>query len=110
MKNLLLRNHKGDEGEIWHICLGHQPLHDYYLYSGQIGTLVAMATYIFHRLKMEKAKIDIFFCLIVDWWSNLIFFRHGGGGGVVMDAVNVICLTNVCVTGLGLSTLSQLVI
>ena len=67
-----------------------------------------MATYIFHRLKMEKVKIDIFFCLIVDWWSNLIFADMGGG--VVMDAVNVICLTNVCVTGLGLSTLSQLVI
>ena len=68
-----------------------------------------MATYIFHRLKMGKVKIDNFFCLIVDLWSNLIF-SDMGGGGVVMDAVNVICLTNVCITGLGQSTLSQLVI
>ena len=22
-KNLLLRNHKGDEAETWHTCLGH---------------------------------------------------------------------------------------
>ena len=25
-KNLLLRNHKGDEAETWHTCLGHEPL------------------------------------------------------------------------------------
>ena len=25
-KNLLLRNHKEDEAEIWHTCLGHYPL------------------------------------------------------------------------------------
>ena len=25
-KNLLLRNHMEDEGETWHICLGHYPL------------------------------------------------------------------------------------
>ena len=25
-KNLLLRNHKGDEAETWHTCLGHKPL------------------------------------------------------------------------------------
>ena len=25
-KNLLLRNHKGDEAETWHTCLGHLPL------------------------------------------------------------------------------------
>ena len=29
-------------------------------YSGRIRTLVAMATYIFHRLIMVKVKIDIF--------------------------------------------------
>ena len=23
LKHLLLRNHKGDEGETWHVCLGH---------------------------------------------------------------------------------------
>ena len=26
-KNLLLRNHIGDEAETWHTCLGHKPLH-----------------------------------------------------------------------------------
>ena len=26
-KNLLLRNHKGDEAETWHTCLGHWPLY-----------------------------------------------------------------------------------
>ena len=30
-------------------------------YSGRIRTLVAMATYIFHRLIMRKVKIDNFF-------------------------------------------------
>ena len=25
-KNLLLGNHKGDEAETWHTCLGHSPL------------------------------------------------------------------------------------
>ena len=25
-KNLLLRNHIGDEAETWHTCLGHYPL------------------------------------------------------------------------------------
>ena len=25
-KNLLLRNHKGDEAETWHTCLGNYPL------------------------------------------------------------------------------------
>ena len=32
-------------------------------YSGRIRTLVAMATYIFHRLIMGKVKIDNFLCL-----------------------------------------------
>ena len=26
LKNLLLRNHKEDEAETWHTCLGHYPL------------------------------------------------------------------------------------
>ena len=26
VKNLLLRNHKEDEAETWHTCLGHYPL------------------------------------------------------------------------------------
>ena len=43
-KNLLLRNHKGDEAETWHTCLGHYPLQNYVFYFGRIRTLVAMAT------------------------------------------------------------------
>ena len=35
-----------------------------FFYSGWIRTLVAMATYISHRLIMGKVEIDIFFCLI----------------------------------------------
>ena len=53
-KYLLLRNNKGDEVESWYTCLGHKPLHKLCFYSGGIRTLVAMATYIFHRLIMGK--------------------------------------------------------
>ena len=49
-KNLLLRNHKGDEAETWHICLGHWPLYKLCFYSCRIRTLVAMATYSFHKV------------------------------------------------------------
>ena len=38
-------------------------------YSGRIRTLVAMATYSSHGLKMGKEDIDNFFCLIVDIWN-----------------------------------------
>ena len=44
-KNLLLRNHKGDEVETWHTCLGHKPLQkSYFLFrsdknSGCYGNL-----------------------------------------------------------------------
>ena len=34
------------------------------LYSGRIRTVVAMATYSSHRLKMGIEEIDNFFCLI----------------------------------------------
>ena len=37
--------------------------------SGRIRTLVAMATFISHRLIMGKEEIDIFFCLIGDIWN-----------------------------------------
>ena len=43
-KNLLLRNHIGDEAETWHTCLGHYPLQSYFFYFGRIRILVAMAT------------------------------------------------------------------
>ena len=73
-KNLLLRNHKGDEAETWHTCLGHWPLQKLCFYSGRIRTLVAMATYSSHRLIMGKEKIDNFFCLIGDIW--IFFYRN----------------------------------
>ena len=38
--------------------------HDFY--SGQIRTLVAMATYCFQRLIMGKVEIGNFYCFIVD--------------------------------------------
>ena len=37
--------------------------------SGQIRTLVAMATYIFHRLIMGNVNIDQLFCLNGDIWN-----------------------------------------
>ena len=40
-------------------------------YSGRIRTLVAMATYSFHRLIMEKVEICIFF---LSQWRYLEFF------------------------------------
>ena len=43
-KNLLLRNHKEDEAETWHTCLGHYLYKSYVFYFGRIRTLVAMAT------------------------------------------------------------------
>ena len=69
-KNPLLRNHKGDEAETWHTCLGHWPLQKLFFYSGQIRTLVAMATYSSTRLIMGKEEIDNFFCLIGDIWKK----------------------------------------
>ena len=40
-KNLLLRNHKGDEAETWHTCLGNWPLYKlcFLLNSGCYGNL-----------------------------------------------------------------------
>ena len=46
-KNLLLRNHMGDEAETWHTYLGAKDISLYIncvFYSGRIRTLVAMAT------------------------------------------------------------------
>ena len=57
-KNLLLRNHKGDEAETGH--LGISLYKSCVFYSGWIRTLVAMATY---RLIMGKLEIDSFCCL-----------------------------------------------
>ena len=70
-KNLLLRNHKRDEAETWHTCLGH--IFSLYIscvfYSGRIRTLVAMATYSYLRLIMGGEEIDNVFCLIGDIWK-----------------------------------------
>ena len=41
-------------------------------YSNQIRTLVAMATYRFHRLIIGKEEIDNFFCLIGDIWKQFL--------------------------------------
>ena len=41
--------------------------------SGQIRTLVAMATYCFHRLIMGKVEIGNIFCFIVD--NRLLFLK-----------------------------------
>ena len=81
-KNLLLRNHKGDEAETWlnifsetirgmKLKLG---IHVWDIslykscvfYSGRIRTLVAMATFSSHRLIMGKLEIDSFCCLTGD--------------------------------------------
>ena len=56
-KNLLLRNHKGDEAETWHTCLGQ--------FSFYINCVE-------NRLIMGKVEIDSFCCL--DHWRYLIFF------------------------------------
>ena len=42
-------------------------------YSGQIRTLVAMATYSFHRLIMGKVEIGNFYCLIGN--KRLLFLQ-----------------------------------
>ena len=66
-RNLLLRNHIEDEAETWHTCLGLYPLQKIcFFYSGRKRTLVAMATYSFHRLIMEKMEIDNFCQVIGD--------------------------------------------
>ena len=76
-KNLLLRNHKGDEAETWHtwyILRTFASIKVVSFYSGRIRILVAMATYISHRLIMGKEEIDNFFCLIGDIWN--FFYRN----------------------------------
>ena len=71
-KILLLRNGKEDEAETWHTCIGHCPLQNVCFYSGRTRTLVAMATYSFHRLIMGKVEIGNFYCLIGD--NRILFF------------------------------------
>ena len=44
-----------------------------FFYSGRIRTLVAMATYSFHRLIMGKVEIGNFYCLI--WDNRLLFLK-----------------------------------
>ena len=45
----------------------------YVFYSGRIRTLVAMATYSFHRLMMGKAENGNFYCLIGD--NRILFLQ-----------------------------------
>ena len=44
-----------------------------FFYSGRIRTLVAMATYSFHRLIMGKVEIGNFYCLIGD--NRILFLQ-----------------------------------
>ena len=44
-----------------------------FFYSGLIRTLVAMATYSFHRLIMGKVEIGNFYCLIGD--NRILFLQ-----------------------------------
>ena len=62
-----------DEGETWHTCIGHCPLQKLCFYSGRIRTLVAMATYSFHRLIKGKVEIGNFYCLIGD--NRILFLQ-----------------------------------
>ena len=63
-KNLLLRNHKGDEAETWHTCLGLYI--SYVFHSGRIRTLVAMATYSSQRLKAKDRIAKKLLCFTHD--------------------------------------------
>ena len=58
IKILLLRNRKENEAETWHTCIALYK--SYVFYSGRIRTLVAMATYSFHRLIIGKVGKELF--------------------------------------------------
>ena len=73
-KVLLLKNRKEDEAETWHTYIGHCPLQKLYFYSGQIRTLVAMATLNFNRLIMGKVETGNFYCLIGD--DRILFLQN----------------------------------
>ena len=62
-----------DEAETWHTGIGHCPLPKLCFYSGWIRTLVAMATYSFHRLIMGKVEIGKFYYLIGD--NRILFLQ-----------------------------------
>ena len=57
IKILLLRNRKEDEAESGILAKDIALYKSYVFYSGRIRTLVAMATYSFHRLIMGKVEI-----------------------------------------------------
>ena len=62
-----------DEAETWHTCIGQFALYkSYVFYSGRIRTLVAMATYNFHRLKMGKLEISTVSLGIIEFY----FYRN----------------------------------
>ena len=62
-----------DEAETWHIGIGRCPLPNFCFYSGCIRTLVAMATYSFHRLIMGKVENGNFYYLIGD--NRILFLQ-----------------------------------
>ena len=70
-KNLLLRNHMGDEPKLGIHALDISLYISCVFYSSMIRPLVAMATYSSHRFIMGKEEIDIFF---LSHWGYFDFF------------------------------------
>ena len=73
LKILLLRNRKVMKLKIVILALDIVLYKSYDFYSGQIKTLVAMATYCFQRLITGKVEIGNFYCLIVD--NRILFLQ-----------------------------------
>ena len=73
LKILLPRNRKEMKLKIGILALDIVLYKSYDFYSGQIETLVAMATYCFHRIITGKVEIGNFYCLIVD--SRILFLQ-----------------------------------
>ena len=69
-KNLLLRNRKvGVKVKLGIHAKEISPYINCVFCFGRIRTLVAMATYIFHRLIMGKVETDNIFCLNENIWK-----------------------------------------
>ena len=65
-KNLLLRIHKGLKLKLGIHAENISLYKKLCFYSGQIRTLIAMATYSSHSLIMGKVEIESFYCLSGD--------------------------------------------
>ena len=73
LKILLPRNRKEMKLKIGILALNIVLYKSYDFYSGRIETLVAMATYCFHRIITGKVEIGNFYCLIVD--NRILFLQ-----------------------------------